>query len=117
MTSRSSILDTSGGKRESKHFQSLQIFTSYAEPGLNEFLTRKEQIELENKQKDEEDRLYRSVGTQPTLCIGRRTYVDQSCSQLKGKPKCDSFLLLILSSHKLLKKKTFCAIARSNLFY
>ncbi|XP_059079355.1 hillarin-like [Tigriopus californicus] len=59
MTSRSSILETSGGKRESKHFQSLQIFTSYAEPGLNEFLTRKEQIELENKQKDEEDRLYR----------------------------------------------------------
>eukprot|EP00095_Tigriopus_kingsejongensis_P005004 maker-scaffold139_size317827-snap-gene-0.15 protein:Tk05004 transcript:maker-scaffold139_size317827-snap-gene-0.15-mRNA-1 annotation:"AGAP005020-PA" len=58
LASSSSNVSTAG-QRESKHFQSLQIFTSYAEPGLNEFLTRKEQIELENKQKDEEDRLYR----------------------------------------------------------
>ena len=48
------------GKRKSEHFQSLQIFTNYAEPPLDEYVTRKEQIELENKQKDEEEKLYRS---------------------------------------------------------
>ena len=36
-----------------------QIFTTHAEPGLDEFLTRKEQIEMENKHRDEEDKLYR----------------------------------------------------------
>ncbi len=46
-------------KKESRHFQSLQIFTTHAEPGLDEFLTRKEQIELEHKHRDEEDKLYR----------------------------------------------------------
>ena len=49
---------SSAGK-ESKHFQSLQIFTSHAEPCLDEFITRKEQIELESKHRDEEDKLYR----------------------------------------------------------
>ncbi len=50
---------SSSGKKESKHFQSLQIFTSHAEPCLDEFLSRREQIELENKHRDEEDKLYR----------------------------------------------------------
>lgn len=50
---------SAGGGSESKHFQSLQIFTSHAEPGLDEFLTRKEQIDLEHKHRDEEDKLYR----------------------------------------------------------
>ena len=46
-------------KGDSKHFTSLQIFTNYAEPGLDEYITQKEQIELENKHRDEEDKLYR----------------------------------------------------------
>ena len=46
-------------KEKSKHFQSLQIFTSHAEPCLDEFMSRKEQIELETKHRDEEDKLYR----------------------------------------------------------
>ena len=50
---------TTAGARESKHFQSLQLFTSHAEPGLDEFLSRREQIEMENKHRDEEDKLYR----------------------------------------------------------
>ena len=29
--------------QESKHFTSLQIFTSYAEPSLDEYLSRKDQ--------------------------------------------------------------------------
>ena len=29
--------------QESKHFTSLQIFTSYAEPALDEYLSRKDQ--------------------------------------------------------------------------
>ena len=45
--------------QESKHFTSLQIFTSYAEPALDEYLSRKEQQVLEQKQRDEEDKLYR----------------------------------------------------------
>ena len=44
---------------ESKHFLSLQIFTSHAEPALDEFLDRKEQTDLENKHREEEDKLYR----------------------------------------------------------
>lgn len=44
---------------ESKHFTSLQIFTSHAEPALDEYLPRKEQQALEQKQRDEEDKLYR----------------------------------------------------------
>ena len=51
-----------GGRKtdqESKHFTSLQIFTSHAEPGLDEYLPRKEQLTLEQKQRDEEDKLYR----------------------------------------------------------
>ena len=46
-------------KGDSKHFTSLQIFTNYAEPALDEYLTQKEQVELENKHRDEEDKLYR----------------------------------------------------------
>ncbi len=46
-------------EQESKHFTSLQIFTSHAEPGLDEYLPRKEQLALEQKQRDEEDKLYR----------------------------------------------------------
>jgi len=34
----------SGGGEESKHFTSLQIFTSYAEPPLNEYLDTEEQV-------------------------------------------------------------------------
>merc|ERR1711953_859425 len=41
--------------QESKHFTSLQIFTSYAEPALDEYLSRKEQQVLEQKQRDEEE--------------------------------------------------------------
>ena len=48
-----------GGGFESKHFTSLQIFTSHAEPALDEYLPRKEQQALEQKQRDEEDKLYR----------------------------------------------------------
>lgn len=46
-------------EQESKHFTSLQIFTSHAEPSLDEYLPRKEQQLLEQKQRDEEDKLYR----------------------------------------------------------
>ena len=46
---------------DSKHFTSLQIFTSFAEPPLNEFFTQKEQQDLEQRQRDEEDKLYRWV--------------------------------------------------------
>ena len=46
-------------KGDSKHFTSLQIFTNYAEPGLDEYITQKDQVELENKHRDEEDKLYR----------------------------------------------------------
>ncbi len=49
----------SAGKKESRHYQSLRIFTSHAEPTLDEFLSRREQMELENKHRDEEDKLYR----------------------------------------------------------
>ena len=47
------------GGTDSKHFTSLQIFTSFAEPPLNEFFTQKEQQDLEQRQRDEEDKLYR----------------------------------------------------------
>ena len=56
----SSSATTTAGAKESRHFQSLQLFTSHAEPGLDEFLSRREQIEMENKHRDEEDKLYRS---------------------------------------------------------
>ena len=46
-------------EQESKHFTSLQIFTSHAEPALDEYLPRKDQQVLEQKQRDEEDKLYR----------------------------------------------------------
>lgn len=46
-------------KSDSKHFTSLQIFTNYAEPALDEYLTQKDQVELENKHRNEEDKLYR----------------------------------------------------------
>ena len=46
---------------DSKHFTSLQIFTSYAEPALDEYITQKEQTDLENKHREEEDKLYRFV--------------------------------------------------------
>ena len=48
-------------KGDSKHFTSLQIFTSYAEPALDEYITQKEQTELENKHREEEDKLYRYI--------------------------------------------------------
>ena len=32
-------------KSDSKHFTSLQIFTSYAEPALDEYITQKEQTD------------------------------------------------------------------------
>ena len=60
--SSSSNLDSSkvpAIKSDSKHFTSLQIFTSYAEPALDEYITQKEQTELENKHREEEDKLYR----------------------------------------------------------
>ena len=38
--------------QESKHFTSLQIFTSYAEPALDEYLSRKDQqVTKRNKNK------------------------------------------------------------------
>lgn len=46
-------------KTDSKHFTSLQIFTNYAEPALNEYFTMKDQMDMENKHRDEEDKLYR----------------------------------------------------------
>ena len=46
-------------EQESKHFTSLQIFTSHAEPSLDEYLPRKDQQLLEQKHRDEEDKLYR----------------------------------------------------------
>ena len=52
----------SGSAPDSKHFTSLQIFTSFAEPPLNEFFTQKEQQDLEQRQRDEEDKLYRYDG-------------------------------------------------------
>ncbi|XP_040569990.2 hillarin [Lepeophtheirus salmonis] len=45
--------------KNSKHFESLQIFTAYSEPMLDEFITRKDQMSLEKKHHDEEDKLYR----------------------------------------------------------
>ena len=65
MESSAAILNKSvksranGSSGDSKHFTSLQIFTNYAEPALNEYLTQKDQQELEQKQRDEEDKLYR----------------------------------------------------------
>ena len=50
-------------EQESKHFTSLQIFTSHAEPALDEYLPRKDQQFLEQKQRDEEDKLYRYIHT------------------------------------------------------
>ena len=47
------------GQQESKHFTSLNIFTSFAEPPLNEYFNQKEQQDLEQRQRDEEDKLYR----------------------------------------------------------
>lgn len=61
MGSKGKALRGGGDGKESKHFQSLQIFTSHAEPCLDEFMTRREQIEMENKHREEEDKLYRSV--------------------------------------------------------
>ena len=52
---------SSSAAADSKHFTSLQIFTSFAEPPLNEFFTQKEQQDLEQRQRDEEDKLYRWV--------------------------------------------------------
>ena len=46
-------------KGGSKHFTSLQIFTSYAEPALDEYITQQDQTALENKHREEEDKLYR----------------------------------------------------------
>jgi len=48
-------------KTDSKtHFASLEMFTKHAEPSMNEFLSRAVQAELERKQREEEDALYRS---------------------------------------------------------
>lgn len=44
---------------ESKHFLSLQIFSQHAEPALDEYLPQARQLELEHKQREEEDALYR----------------------------------------------------------
>jgi len=44
---------------ESKHFLSLQLFSQHAEPSLDEFLPIEKQLELEHKQREEEDTLYR----------------------------------------------------------
>merc|ERR1719343_1420367 len=44
---------------ESKHFLSLQLFSQHAEPSLDEFLPIEKQLELEHKQREEEDALYR----------------------------------------------------------
>ena len=53
------VLAQNKKEQESKHFTSLQIFTSHAEPALDEYLPRKDQQLLEQKQRDEEDKLYR----------------------------------------------------------
>jgi len=44
---------------ESKHFLSLQLFSQHAEPSLDEFLPVEKQLELEHRQSEEEDALYR----------------------------------------------------------
>jgi len=44
---------------ESKHFLSLQLFNKHAEPSLDEFLPVETQVELEHRQREEEDALYR----------------------------------------------------------
>eukprot|EP00090_Calanus_glacialis_P005526 TRINITY_DN14284_c0_g1_i2.p1 TRINITY_DN14284_c0_g1~~TRINITY_DN14284_c0_g1_i2.p1 ORF type:complete len:1081 (-),score=244.64 TRINITY_DN14284_c0_g1_i2:1211-4453(-) len=44
---------------ESKHFLSLQLFSQHAEPSLDEFLPIEKQLELEHRQREEEDALYR----------------------------------------------------------
>ena len=44
---------------ESQHFLSLQLFNAHAEPGLNEYLPIAKQLELEQRQREEEDALYR----------------------------------------------------------
>ena len=49
MLSTSSQRVSGGGGEESKHFTSLQIFTSYAEPPLNEYLDTEEQVPIKNK--------------------------------------------------------------------
>ena len=59
--SRRDLPESSSAAADSKHFTSLQIFTSFAEPPLNEFFTQKEQQDLEQRQRDEEDKLYRWV--------------------------------------------------------
>jgi hypothetical protein len=56
---RSKIAEDAAVAKQSRHFESLQIFTTHAEPGLDEFLTRKEQVDIEQKQSNEEDKLYR----------------------------------------------------------
>jgi len=45
---------------ESQHFLSLQLFTAHAEPSLDEYLPLAKQLELEHKQREEEDALYRN---------------------------------------------------------
>ena len=44
---------------ESQHFLSLQLFNAHAEPSLDEYLPLATQLELEHKQREEEDGLYR----------------------------------------------------------
>ena len=44
---------------ESQHFLSLQLFTAHAEPSLDEYLPVAKQLELESRQREEEDALYR----------------------------------------------------------
>ena len=44
---------------ESQHFLSLQLFNAHAEPSLDEYLPLATQLELEHRQREEEDGLYR----------------------------------------------------------
>jgi hypothetical protein len=53
------VLAQNKAEQESKHFTSLSIFSSHAEPALDEYLPKKDQQSLEQKQRDEEDKLYR----------------------------------------------------------
>jgi hypothetical protein len=41
---------------ESKHFTSLQIFTSYAEPPLDEYIDRDEQVKKHRQKKRKKER-------------------------------------------------------------
>ena len=80
-------------EQESKHFTSLQIFTSHAEPALDEYLPRKDQQFLEQKQRDEEDKLYRYL---PSIYKSesekRAPYMRHHSSEIRGlrSTKCSS---------------------------